>query len=291
MSLYKETVKLKMEKFISIVIPTYNRKSFLQKAIDSVLAQTYPYFELIVVDDGSQDSTAELVESYNSDIVYIRQENKGPAAARNRGVEAARYNLLAFLDSDDRFAENKLEVQIKAMQENKQYLISHTQEIWYRNGSILNQKIRHRKNSGDIFWQSLELCAVGMSTVMMRKEIFERYGLFDEDFPCCEDYDLWLRVSAEQKFLLVDMPLTFKEGGRADQVSSIYRMGMDKFRINSIMKILASGSLSEEQTGLAGRELERKCMIFGTGCIKHGRVEEGEYYLGLPHVAGRQQTA
>ncbi len=279
-----------MEKFISIVIPTYNRQNFLQKAIDSVLAQTYPYFELIVVDDGSQDNTAELVENYNSDIVYIRQENKGPAAARNRGVEAARYNLLAFLDSDDRFAENKLEVQMRAMQENKQYLISHTQEIWYRNGCILNQKTRHRKNSGDIFRQSLELCAVGMSTVMMRKEIFERYGLFDEDFPCCEDYDLWLRVSAEQEFLLVDMPLTFKEGGRDDQVSSIYRMGMDKFRINSIMKILASGSLSEEQTDLARRELERKCMIFGKGCIKHGRVEEGEYYLGLPHTAGGQQT-
>ena len=279
-----------MEKFISIIIPTYNRKNFLQKAIDSILAQTYPYFELIVVDDGSQDNTAELVENYKGDIVYIRQENKGPAAARNRGVEAARYNILAFLDSDDRFAENKLEVQMRAMQENKQYLISHTQEIWYRNGCILNQKTRHRKNSGDIFRQSLELCAVGMSTVMMRKEIFERYGLFDEEFPCCEDYDLWLRVSPEQEFLLVDMPLTFKEGGRDDQVSSIYRMGMDKFRINSIMKILASGSLSEEQTDLARSELERKCMIFGTGCIKHGRVEEGEYYLGLPHIAGGQQT-
>ncbi|MGB6972766.1 MAG: glycosyltransferase, partial [Desulfobulbales bacterium] len=209
-----------MEKFVSIIIPTYNRAYCLQKAIDSVLSQTYPYFELIVVDDGSKDNTANLVENYNSDIVFIRQENKGPAAARNRGVQAARYELLAFLDSDDWFVENKLEVQVRALQEKPAYLISHTQEIWYRNGSILNQKTRHRKNSGDIFSQSLELCAVGMSTVLMYRKIFERFGLFDEEFPCCEDYELWLRVSAEQDFLLVDQPLTLKDGGRNDQLSS-----------------------------------------------------------------------
>lgn len=279
-----------MEKFISVIIPTYNRERRLKKAIDSVLAQTYRYFELIVVDDGSEDNTAQLVANCDADIVYIRQKNKGPAAARNKGIEAARYNMVAFLDSDDWFAEDKLQVQIEAMQENPSYLISHTQETWYRNGRILNQKKKHRKNSGNIFRQSLELCAVGMSTVMMHREIFERYGRFDETFPCCEDYDLWLRVSAEQEFLLVDRPLTLKNGGRDDQLSSIYRTGMDKFRINAIMKMLASGSLTEEQTGLAKRELERKCMIYGTGCIKHGRVEEGEYYMELPNMAGVQES-
>ena len=279
-----------MEKFVSIIIPTYNRAYCLQKAIDSVLSQTYPYFELIVVDDGSKDNTANLVENYNSDIVFIRQENKGPAAARNRGVQAARYELLAFLDSDDWFAENKLEVQVRALQEKPAYLISHTQEIWYRNGSILNQKIRHRKNSGDIFSQSLELCAVGMSTVLMYRKIFERFGLFDEEFPCCEDYELWLRVSAEQDFLLVDQPLTLKDGGRNDQLSSLYRQGMDKFRIQAIMKMLVSGSLNAVQKEAAIVELQRKCTIYGTGCIKHGRVDEGRYYLNLPETAGSLQS-
>ena len=279
-----------MEKFVSIIIPTYNREYCLQKAINSVLAQTYPHFELIVVDDGSIDNTENLVKNYNADIVYIQQKNRGPAAARNRGVQAARYELMAFLDSDDRFAENKLEVQVRTMQEKQAYLISHTQEIWYRNGRILNQKIRHKKNSGDIFNQSLELCAVGMSTVMMHREIFERYGLFDEDFPCCEDYEYWLRVSAEQKFLLIDQPLTLKDGGRDDQISSLYRMGMDRFRIQAIIKMMASGGLTAEQKESAMAELQRKCTIYGRGCIKHGRIEEGRYYLNLPEATGRHQA-
>jgi len=271
-----------MEKFVSVIIPTYNRQDFLKKALDSVLAQTYPHVELIVVDDGSEDNTAELVAGCGGDITYLRQENRGPAAARNRGIKAARHNLLAFLDSDDRFAENKLELQVRAMQENPAYLISHTGETWYRNGRLLNQKIRHQKNSGDIFNQSLELCAVGMSTVMVRRQLFERYGLFDEEYPCCEDYELWLRVSAGQKFLLVDRPLTMKDGGRDDQLSSRYRVGMDRFRIQAIMKIVTAGVLSGEQRKAAMAELRRKCEIYGTGCLKHGKAEEGSYYLNLP---------
>ena len=276
---------------VSVIIPTYNRAQRLGKAIDSVLAQSHQDFELIVVDDGSGDNTAELIENYNADIVYIRQENSGPAAARNRGIEKARYNLLAFLDSDDCFAENKLKTQIEAMDRKPSCLISHTNEIWYRNGQILNQKLKHRKNSGDIFAQSLELCAVGMSTIMIHKEIFDRYGFFDEGYPCCEDYEFWLRISAEEKFLLVEEPLTSKDGGRDDQLSAIYRTGMDKFRIKAIMKTLASGRLTEEQSGIALRELERKCRIYGTGCIKHGRAEEGRYFLNLPETVGRKLTA
>jgi glycosyltransferase involved in cell wall biosynthesis len=276
---------------VSVIIPTYNRAQRLGKAIDSVLAQSHQDFELIVVDDGSEDNTDELIENYNSDIVYIRQENSGAAAARNRGIEKARYNLLAFLDSDDWFAENKLKTQIQAMNRNPSCLISHTNEIWYRNGQILNQKLKHKKSSGDIFAQSLELCAVGMSTIMIHKEIFDRYGFFDEGYPCCEDYEFWLRISAEEKFLLVEEPLTSKDGGRDDQLSAIYRTGMDKFRIKAIMKTLASGRLTEEQSGIARRELERKCRIYGTGCIKHGRAEEGRYFLNLPETVGRKLTA
>jgi glycosyltransferase involved in cell wall biosynthesis len=276
---------------VSVIIPTYNRAQRLGKAIDSVLAQSHQDFELIVVDDGSEDNTDELIGNYNSDIVYIRQENSGAAAARNRGIEKARYNLLAFLDSDDWFAENKLKTQIQAMNRNPSCLISHTNEIWYRNGQILNQKLKHKKSSGDIFAQSLELCAVGMSTIMIHKEIFDRYGFFDEGYPCCEDYEFWLRISAEEKFLLVEEPLTSKDGGRDDQLSAIYRTGMDKFRIKAIMKTLASGRLTEEQSGIARRELERKCRIYGTGCIKHGRAEEGRYFLNLPETVGRKLTA
>ena len=131
---------------------------------------------------------------------------------------------------------------------------------------------------------------MGMSTVLMYRKIFERFGLFDEEFPCCEDYELWLRVSAEQDFLLVDQPLTLKDGGRNDQLSSLYRQGMDKFRIQAIMKILVSGRLNAAQKEAAIAELQRKCTIYGTGCIKHGRVDEGRYYLNLPETAGSLQS-
>jgi len=277
-----------MEKYISVIIPTYNRQDFLKKAIDSVLAQTYPHFELIVVDDGSDDDTAGLVAGYNREIVCIQQENRGPAAARNAGIRAARYEMLAFLDSDDRFAENKLEEQLRVMQENPALLISHTQETWFRNGRVLNQKAKHNKNSGNIFSQSLKLCAVSMSTVMVRGEIFDRFGLFDEEFKCCEDYEFWLRVSAAEDFLLIDQALTLKNGGRDDQVSSIYRTGMDRFRITAIVKILGSGRLDPAQIRLAIAELSSKCRIYGNGCVKHGREEEGRYYLALPEMIAGQ---
>jgi len=278
-----------MEKPVSIIIPTYNRKKLLQKAVDSVLVQNYPCFELIIVDDGSQDNTSDLFKNCDPQLVYVKQENKGPAAARNRGIKAARYDLIAFLDSDDRYAQNKLKIQAEAMQEEPAYLISHTQEIWYRHGRLLNQKKKHRKYNGNIFRQSLQLCAVGMSTVMLRREIFDRYGFFDEEYPCCEDYEFWLRLSAEQEFLLVDEPLTLKDGGRNDQISAIYRVGMDKFRIQAIMKMLKAAGLTVEQKEAAMIELAQKCKIYGWGCIKHGRFEEGEYYLNLPETVRSKQ--
>lgn len=277
-----------MEKFVSVIIPTYNREQFLLKAVHSVLGQTYRNFELIVVDDGSDDNTERLVKNCSPDIIYIRQENKGPAAARNRGVAAARHELVAFLDSDDRFAPDKLAVQLRAFEKNPGCLVSHTGETWYRRGRLLNQKNRHRKKGGDIFRQSLELCSVGMSTVLLHKKIFTLYGPFDEAYPCCEDYELWLRVSAGQQFLLVNRPLTLKDGGRDDQLSTIYRVGMDKYRIEAIMKILRSGRLTEKQIKAALEELRRKCMIYGSGCIKHGREEEGAFYLALPEKAASQ---
>jgi glycosyltransferase involved in cell wall biosynthesis len=272
--------------WVSVIIPTCNRAEFLGKAVASVLAQTYPYFELLVIDDGSEDETAELLASFKPPVRYIRQENRGPAAARNLGIREARHDLLAFLDSDDTFDREKLAIQVAAMEKAPEYLISHTQETWFRNGRFLNQKKIHRKESGDIFARSLNLCVVGMSTVMARRRLFQLFGSFDEELRCCEDYDLWLRVSACQPFLLIDRPLTVKDGGRPDQVSFQYRVGMDRFRIRAMEKIVAAGNLTPRQEQLAREELVRKCRVYGNGCLKHGHREEGEKYLALIHRYG-----
>jgi glycosyltransferase involved in cell wall biosynthesis len=274
-----------MEKFVNVIIPTYNRSALLQKAIDSVLNQTHVNLELIVVDDGSDDDTGALLDRYKKKsakkILVIHQNNKGPAAARNRGISESSAEYIAFLDSDDWLHPDKIGLQLAVMQGTAGSLISHTQEIWYRDGMLLNQKIKHRKQSGNIFDRCLDLCAVSMSTVMLKRQLIEEVGVFDEDLPCCEDYDYWLRVSAKFPFLLIDNALTYKDGGRADQVSSIHRTGMDRYRIRAIAKILDSGELSASQYRMALHELEKKCTIYGNGCIKHNRSEEGEYYLAL----------
>lgn len=266
---------------VTVIIPTFNRRELLGRAIDSVLRQTWRDFELLIVDDGSADGTAEMVASYGKQVRYLWQGNCGVSAARNTGIKAARHDLLAFLDSDDTFAPDKLEIQVQAMMNRPDCLVSHTDEIWQRRGQILRQKERNVREGGDIFARCLELCAVGISTAMLRRSLLAEIGLFDEDLPCCEDYDFWLRISVRHQFLLVSSPLTTKDGGRDDQLSLIHRIGMDRFRIASILKIIESGDLDHGQLRLARQELVRKCLIYGHGCLKHGRAAEGRHYLAI----------
>lgn len=270
---------------ISVIIPTYNRALHLVRAIESVLAQRRPCDELIVVDDGSTDETPVLVERLAAGSVVpihlLRQENRGASAARNLGIRRARGELIAFLDSDDWWLPNKLALQAAAMTAQPEVLISHTRERWFRRGQRVNQKKKHDPPHGDIFAASLGMCVVGMSTVMARRQLFDRYGLFNEALPCCEDYDLWLRVGCREPFLLVAEPLTGKDGGRPDQLSEIHRVGMDTYRIRSLCHLLDASDLNQEQQRAATAELVRKCTIYGQGCLKHGRPEEGAHYLDL----------
>lgn len=270
---------------ISVILPTYDREVYLERSIASVLGQRYPCDELIVVDDGSTDATVSVIERLAADspvpIRLIRQENRGAAAARNTGIRAARGQWLAFLDSDDWWLPGKLGLQVTAMIANPRMLISHTREVWFRRGRRVNQKKKHDPPGGDIFLASLSMCVVGMSTVMARRELFERYGLFDETLPCCEDYDLWLRVGCREPFLLVPEPLIGKDGGREDQLSVIHRLGMDVHRIRSLCNLIDADCLDTGQHRAAVAELVRKCTIYGQGCIKHGRLEEGLRYQRL----------
>lgn len=277
---------------ISVIIPTYNRASFLIRALASVEQQTLTCREIIVVDDGSEDNTSECVGEFTGKckipVRYIYQENQGPASARNRGITEAQAGYCAFLDSDDHWQKRKLELQYSALVSNPERMIAHTREKWFRRGTHLNQKKIHQPGDGDIFKHCLQLCAVGMSTVMVKKELFAEVGMFNESLPCCEDYDLWLRTSSRYHFLLIDTPLTIKEGGREDQVSFQFRVGMDRLRIGALLDLLRGASLSTEQTLWTLEELQKKAVVYGNGCIKHERIEEGKTYLGLAHWAEAQ---
>ncbi len=270
---------------ITVIIPTFNRDALLPQAVESVLTQTFPAAEIIVIDDGSTDDTARVIEKIAASsaipVIYLQQKNRGPAAARNLGVLQAGSDIIAFLDSDDSWHKKKLEIQFQALQECPEHLISHTGEKWYRRGKHLNQREKHLPKNGDIFEQCLALCAVGMSTVMVRKKLFDKYGLFNESLRCCEDYEMWLRVSQAEKFLLVARPLTVKNGGRSDQVSQQFRVGMDRFRIQALGQMLTNEMLSRQQFRAVYEMFITKCEIYGVGCIKHGNDREGEHYLRL----------
>ena len=267
---------------VSVIIPTYNRGWILREAIDSVLAQDYSDFELIVVDDGSTDNTRDILDAYGRKIIVLHQPNRGVSAARNRGIAASRAQLVAFLDSDDLWLPQKLTRQAEFFQSNPEALICQTEETWVRNGVRVNPKKRHQKPSGMIFEPSLALCLVSPSAVMIRRSLFDTVGLFDESLPACEDYDLWLRISCRHPVFLLDDPLIIKRGGHDDQLSRAD--GLDKYRIQSLKQLIETGRLSETQQQAAVKTLQQKCAIYAGGCRKRGRTDEAKYYETL---AGR----
>ena len=264
---------------VSVIIPTYNRGWIIKEAIDSVLAQDFEDFELIIVDDGSTDHTAAIINSYQEDIIILRQKNQGVSAARNRGLAEASGSFVAFLDSDDLWLPQKLSRQVDFFHSNPDALICQTEEIWIRNNMRVNPKKRHKKPSGMIFEPSLALCLVSPSAVMIRHCLFEEVGVFDERLPACEDYDLWLRISCRYPVYLIDTQLIIKRGGHHDQLSA--SPGLDKFRIASLKNIIDSSLLSKTQYQAAVKALKEKCTIYASGCRKRGRVDEAIYYTLL----------
>ncbi len=246
----------------SVVIPTYNRAHTLPRAIESVLAQSFKDFELIVVDDGSTDETPKILERYP--IRVIHQPNRGVSAARNRGIEAARGHIIALLDSDDEWKPHKLQNHYDFFEVNPDYKIHQTEEIWIKDGKFLNKKRKHQKKSGDIFYDSLHLCLISPSAVAIKKELFEEVGLFREDFKVCEDYELWLRITRKYLVGYSPQPLVIKYGGHLDQLSCKY-FGMDRWRIKGMLPYIDDPKVLEVAL--------KKCEILLKGARKHKNRE------------------
>ncbi|MBN1832398.1 MAG: glycosyltransferase family 2 protein [Deltaproteobacteria bacterium] len=267
---------------VSVIIPTYNRASLVIRAVASVLYQTFTDYEIILVDDGSRDRTSDSLAPLIRHIRYLRHHsNRGVSAARNTGIKASRSPLVAFLDSDDYWLPEKLSVQMDFFMHHLDAVACQTEEFWIRNGTHVNPRRKHLKPSGDIFESSLKLCLVSPSSVMLRRSLFSEVGLFDENLPACEDYDLWLRISCRYPISLIPRRLVVKEGGQKDQLSRRVK-GMDRFRITALLKLINGGQLSAKQLRATVQELSEKCRIYGNGCLKRGRIAEGKYYLELP---------
>jgi glycosyltransferase involved in cell wall biosynthesis len=267
-----------MDPAVSIVIPTYNRASWLKEALESVRTQTFRDFEVIVVDDGSTDPTRDIIESYKAEFnlrPLLFDSNHGVSWARNRGIEAARAPWIAFLDSDDLWLPRKLEVQTAYLKDHPELEIAQTEEIWIRRGVRVNPMKKHRKSGGRILERCLELCVVSPSATLLSRRILDEAGLFDESLPVCEDYDLWLRIACRFPIGLIPKPLIVKRGGHADQLSRKYP-AMDLFRIRAIQNLLENHPLKPDERAVALRELERKCSIYAQGARRRGKTGEAE---------------
>jgi len=256
---------------ISVIIPSYNRARLLPRALDSVLDQSSDPLQVIVVDDGSTDDTVAMLEHEYPRVMLIRQSRSGVSAARNRGIMASRGQWLAFLDSDDQWLPGKLAHQLARIRQQPDCKIIHTDEIWVRRGVRVNPHRKHRKYGGRIFRRCLPLCCISPSSVMIHKSVFDRVGLFDEQLPACEDYDLWLRITATYPVEFIDKPLIIKYGGHEDQLSGQYT-AMDRFRIRALRNILETGDLQAGDRAAAIKTLVARLRILANGALKHGNA-------------------
>jgi glycosyltransferase involved in cell wall biosynthesis len=270
---------------VSVIVPTYNRASWLEETLRSVVSQTFKDFELIVVDDGSIDNTSQIMQSFPDAQYFSMGKNSGVSKARNLGLDYAKGEFICFLDSDDLWDERKLEVQLHWMKNNIDSQVCYTNEIWIRNGVRVNPMNKHRKYTGDIFRYCLALCIVSPSSVMLRKELFDKVGNFDESLPACEDYDLWLRIAVKYAFHFIEEPLIIKRGGHADQLSRKY-WGMDRFRVSALKKLLEENSLDKEKLQLTRAALVKKCSVLIKGFAKRGQKKDEFFYRELINQYG-----
>jgi len=268
--------------FFSVIIPTYNRYKCLKRAIDSVLNQTFQDYELIIIDDGSTDETHLIESEYGRRLIYRKQGNAGVSRARNNGILVSSSQYISFLDSDDIWLPHKLESQYNYIKKNPDILIHQTDEIWIRDGQRVNPRLKHKKKEGDIFIDSLNLCLISPSSVVIHRDIFDRRGFFDENLPVCEDYDLWLRITWKEPVGLIPEQLIVKYGGHGDQLSKNY-WGMDRYRVYSILKLLHNhgSELNLIKLNNARGVAREKCNILLLGSLKRGRAEFANYIRSI----------
>lgn len=270
---------------VDIIIPVYNRVEMLHRAVSSVLSQTFSSFELTVVDDGSTEDLSAIKGTIEeAEHRFLRIEHSGVATARNIGVGEGSAPWVAFLDSDDEWFPEKLERQIEFHKENPNIRISQCEEHWNRNGRRVNKHHKHRQARGDAFEQSLELCCISPSSVLIERKLFEEHRGFDSQFRVCEDYDLWVRITQQESVGFISDPLVMKYGGHSDQLSRSEK-AIDRFRLFSLLKLFLHTALTEPQELLVVKAIQKKAEILLRGSEKRDSAYK-KFYQDLYRQSG-----
>jgi len=246
-----------LEKLISVIIPTYNRADLIKDAISTVLAQTYQNFEIVVVDDGSQDNTAEIIRDFGDErIKYIYQENSGVSSARNNGIKNASGEYVAFLDSDDLWHPQKLEKQLSVLENNPDAGLVTT------SSQYTTKKIKKHCAKSNILLNPYKVFC-GTPTLLIRKNVLETAGLFDEYMALCEDWDLFFRISLVSKIRNVPEVLTYVRShkGNLSKTSPV-----DKFKesyLRFLDKSFSNDKLPPQMLKIKSRAYSHAFWIIG----------------------------
>ncbi len=210
-----------MAGLVTVVIPTYNSKALIGAAIDSVLRQTYTPVETIVVDDGSTDGTGDWVRDHYSQIKVVRIPNQGPSAARNQGIDLAAGEYIGFLDADDEWHPEKLQVQVGIMERYPEVGLVATDWIRSRPFAAVPDDV---PLSWITYKDMLKLNRFQTSTVLMRKSVMDRLEGFDASVDGAEDWDLWLRASAKTRIGKIDCPLVMYRDVASGYSKDVWRV-------------------------------------------------------------------
>jgi len=268
---------------ISVVIPTYNRKSSVVRCIQSVLNQSQKPCEILVVDDYSTDGTSEVLKKFGEKIsLILLNKNRGVSFVRNYGVSFAKGEWIAFLDSDDEWTVDKLKIQCEYLWHFPFYQIIQSEERWIRHGVRVNACNHHKKFAGWLWRASLERCMISPSSVIVRKNLLENWHGFDENLPVCEDYDLWIKISRNYVIGLTPQVTLVKYGGHEDQLSRKFE-AIDRFRVYSLL-----GALDREARGecvqLLCLSIICRLEILITGSLKRNQKEKVAAYTCLRNL-------